>query len=331
LARALAGQERFRAAVAAVREAIRLDPDDHQNHELLSACRLAQGDWPGARASAERALTLAPESATARGLHARALAMTGDSSEELQASAAAALKADPGSSAVHALAAHAYLTGGREREAVAAFDEALRLDPESEYAQAGLAEALKAAHPLFRPLFRFFMWQERLSGGGRVAMYVVPLIATRLLRLRADNPIVLAVLIAWYAFVTLTWVATPLANVVLRLSPRGRAILPAAQKRSSSVFIALLGGAVLAVILAVVISGIFGATAIALVLLALSAGSGHGLSRRRRRAYEIALAIAVTAAFLGAVLISVGVKPGVILLLAAGLTGIVLLWIVRLS
>src|SRR5260221_665773 len=83
----------------------------------------------------------------------------------------------------------------------------------------------------FRPLFRFFMWQQRLGRGAKVALVVVPLVAVRLLGLPSANPAVLTVVVAWYAFVVLTWVATPLANVVLRFSPRGRAILPAAQKR----------------------------------------------------------------------------------------------------
>src|SRR5262249_14827671 len=157
------GQERFRDAVAATREAIRLDPEDSGNHELLAACLLAVGDWHGAQASAEQALRLEPESAIALGLRARALAMTTDDPAAWRTSAAAALAADPGSSPAHALAAHAHLTGGQEELAVAGFEEALRLDPESAYAQAGLAQSLKAAHPLFRPLFRFYLWQSRLS------------------------------------------------------------------------------------------------------------------------------------------------------------------------
>jgi len=329
LARALAGQERFREAIAAIAEAARLDPEDHLNHELIAGCRLALGDWQGARESAERALALAPESATAHGLHARALAMTSNDPEEWRAVAAAALRADPGSSAAHGLAAHAHLTRGHERDAVAGFEEALRLDPESEYAQAGLAEALKAAHPLFRPLFRFFMWQQRLDQGAKVALVVVPLIVVRVLRPHTGNPVVVAVLAVWLTFVALTWAATPLANVALRLSPRGRAILPSEQKRSSSAFALLLGGAVLAGILAVAISGVFAGTAFALVLLAFSAGSAHGLSRGRKRAYEIVLAVAVAAAYLGAALVSAGVHAGVVLLIAAVFAAVTLIWVVR--
>jgi len=331
LARALVGQERFKAAATAVREAIRLDPDDPLNHEVLAACELARGKWPEARASAERALALAPDSATAHGLRSVALTMTGGDPKEWQSAAADALRADPGSSTAHAFAANAALNGGHEHHAVAGFEEALRLDPESAFAQAGLAEALKAAHPLFRPFFRFFMWQQRLDGRAKAALIIVPLVAVRVLRPFAGNPVVLALVIAWIVLVALTWLAIPLANVALRLTPRGRAILPAAQRRSSSTFAALLGGALVALVLAVAVSGVFAETAFALVLLALSAGSAHGLPPRRRRVFEIVLAVAVAAALIGGVLVAAGVNAGVFPLLAAFLAGVVLIWVVRLS
>jgi len=328
LARALIAREQFRAAAAATREAIRLDPEDSGNHELLAACQLADGDWHGARASAEQALRLEPESAIALGLRARALAMTTDDPAAWGPSAAAALAADPGSSAAHALAAHAYLTRGHEKRAVAGFEEALRLDPESAYAQAGLAESLKAAHPLFRPLYRFFMWQQRLSGGTRAALIIVPFIAARAAS-TSGNPILIGVAVAWFAFVALNWLGPPIANLALRLSPRGRAILPAEQKRSSTLFAALVGGCVLAFVLAVLVAPPFAVAAVPLALLAFSAGSYHALSARRRRVYIVVVVAVVVAAFLAAVLQSVGVDAGVGFLLAAVIAGVALLWFVR--
>jgi hypothetical protein len=241
------------------------------------------------------------------------------------------LAADPGSSAAHALAAHAHLTGGQEGRAITGFEEALRLDPESEYAQAGLAEALKASHPLFRPLYRFFMWQERLSSGARVALIVVPILITRALRLDSGNPVVVALLVVWFGFVALTWVAVPVANLALRLTPRGRAVLPAEQKRSSSSFAALVGGCALALIIAVVVSPVFAGTALALGVTALAVGSGHALAARRQRLFAVVVIVVVIAAFLGATLVSLGVHAGVVLVLAAAFTGLALVWLVRLS
>jgi Tfp pilus assembly protein PilF len=331
LAQALAGRRRFRRAETATQEAIRLDPDDEDNHVLLAACRLARGDWAGARESAEEALRLAPDSATAHGLIASASAMTAADPASWQAAAAAALAADPGSSGAHTLTALAQLTRGHETRAVDGFEEALRLDPENEAAQAGLAAALKAAHPLFRPIFRFYMWQERLSRRRRAALIVVPLVTVHALRPLAGNPFVLGLLVAWFAFVLLTWVAEPVANLALRLSPRGRAVLPVEQRRSSSLFGVLVGAGLIALVLCVV-SWAFLGVAFAIGFLALSVGSGHVLAPARQNALGIVVGAAALAAFAGAALVVAGVtEPGAILIVVAMLTGAALTWVVRLA
>jgi hypothetical protein len=230
---------------------------------------------------------------------------------------------------VHALAAYAHLARGHENRAVEGFEEALRLDPEDEAVQAGLAEALKAAHPLYRPIFRFYMWQGRLSRRERGALIIVPIITTHALRPLAGNPFVLGLILAWCGFVVLTW-AVPVANLALRLSRRGRAVLPVEQKRSSSIFGLLIGGGLLALILGVIVTPAFAATAFALAFLALSAGSGHAVSLRKQRALGIVIGIAAAVAFAGAALVAGGVvEPGAILIVVAMLTGLALLWIVR--
>jgi hypothetical protein len=137
------------------------------------------------------------------------------------------------------------------------------------------------------------------------------------------------VAVVWFAFVALTWLGPPVANLALRLSPRGRAILPAEQKRSSTLFASLVGGAVLAFVLAVLVAPPFAVAAVPLALLAFSAGSYHTLSRARRRAYIVVAGAAVVAAFLGATFQSLGVDAGVGFFVAAVIAGVALLWFVR--
>ena len=43
------------------------------------------------------------------------------------------------------------------------FREALRLDPNLQYAQAGIVEALKARNPIYRWMLGYFLWMGRLS------------------------------------------------------------------------------------------------------------------------------------------------------------------------
>jgi tetratricopeptide (TPR) repeat protein len=329
-ARALLSLERFKEGETSANEAIRLDPEDADTQVVLAAALLGRGRYAEALAAADEALSLEPESESALGLRAVALGMS-ERGSGWEDAADETLAVAPGSALTQALAGIAHLVRGGERRAAEHFRESLRLDPTSEYAQAGLAEAMKAAHPLFKPLFRFFMWQERLSTEWKVALTVGPLLALRFLRPAADNPLVFALIALWIAFVLVTWLSVPVANVALRFSAVGRAVLPADQKRSSTAFLAFVGAALLAVVWLAVSPGFVG-TAFATGLLAFPVGSAHDLNRRLRRIVYAATITAGVAAFIGGALVAVGVETaGAVILIVAFLSAAVLLWVVRLG
>jgi len=252
-----------------------------------------------------------------------------------QGAAGETLAVAPDSSVAHSLSGVAHLMGGGEREAAERFREALRLDPESELAQAGLADAMKAEHPLFRPLFRFFLWQERLSRGWKIALTVGPLLLVRALAASSrHSPLVIVLVALWIAFVALTWLSVPIANLALRLSPVGRAVLPAEQKRSSAAFLAFVVVALVAVVLALAVSTGFVLTAFTAGLLAFAVGSAHGVGRRLRRIVYVVAVTAGVAAFAGGALTAVrvgSVSLGGLLLVAAALSALALIWTVRLG
>lgn len=330
-AQALLALERYQQAEESAVEAIRLEPEDAENHTVLAAILANRGRWQDALAAAEKALSLDPDSETARGLRAYTLAMS-ERGADWEEAARETLAVAPDSSLAHALAGHAHLSGGSEREAVERFREALRLDPESEGAQAGLAQALKAAHPLFRPFFRFFIWQERLSTRWKIAVVVGPLIAIRALRPAADNPFVIALIVAWILFVAATWLSVPIANLALRFSAIGRSVLPSEQRRSSSAFLTLIGACLVALVLAIAINGSFTGAALAAGLLAFPVGSAHEVGSRLRLLVYLVAASTVVAAFVGGALVTAGLEgAGAVLLLGAFFASLVLFWVVRLG
>jgi Tfp pilus assembly protein PilF len=330
-AQALLSLGRFDDAEASAKEAIRIDPEDPDPWVLLTAADLGRGRWPDALSAADKALSLEPESESARGLRAVALAMS--KGADWQEAADQTLAVAPDSALAHAFSAQAYLARGGEREAAERFREALRLDPESEFAQAGLADAMKAEHPLFKPLFRFFLWQERLPRGWKIALTVGPILVVRALRPAADhNPIVIGLIALWIAFVAVTWLSVPIANVALRFSAVGRAVLPADQKRSSTAFLAFVGAALLAVVLSLAVSSGFVLAAFAAGLLAFAVGSAHSVGRRRRRIVCAGAVTAGVAAFVGGALIAVGLETaGAVILIVALFSAVALIWTVRLG
>jgi Flp pilus assembly protein TadD len=330
-AQALLSLGRFDDAEASANEAIRIDPEDPDPWVLLTAADLGRGRWPDALSAADKALSLEPESESARGLRAVALAMS--KGADWQEAADQTLAVAPDSALAHAFSAQAYLARGGEREAAERFREALRLDPESEFAQAGLADAMKAEHPLFKPFFRFFLWQERLSRGWKIALTIGPILVVKALRPAADhNPLIIGLIVLWIAFVAVTWLSVPIANVALRFSPVGRAVLPADQKRSSTAFLAFVGAALLAVVLSLAVSSGFVLAAFAAGLLAFAVGSAHGLGRRRRRIVYAGAVTAGVAAFVGGALIAVGLETaGAAILIVALFSAVALIWTVRLG
>jgi tetratricopeptide (TPR) repeat protein len=333
-AQALLSLDRFDDAEASANEAIRVDPEDPDGWVLLTGAHLGRRRWADAVSAADKALSLDPDSEAARGLRAVALAMSGRGAG-WQEAADGTLAVAPDSALAHAFSGQAHLVRGGELEAAEHFREALRLDPESEFAQAGLADAMKAGHPLFKPFFRFFLWQERLSRGWKIALIVGPLLVLRALRPAADHtPLLIGLIALWILFVAGTWMSVPIANLALRLSPVGRAVLPAEQKHSSGAFLVFVGAALLAVVLALAASTGFVLTAFAAGLLAFAVGSAHGLGGRLRRIVYAGAITAGVAAFAGAALVAVrigDVSLGGVILVAALLSAVALIWVVRLG
>ena len=333
-AQALLALDRFEEAESSSREAIRVDPEDSDPWVLLAASFLGRGLWDDALYAADRALRLEPESETALGLRAVALTMS-ERGADWKEAAGQTLAVAPDSALAQSFSGVAHLLGGGEREAAERFREALRLDPESEVAQAGLADAMKAGHPLFRPFFRFFLWQERLSRRWRIALTVGPILVVKALRPAADhNPLVIGLIALWILFVAVTWMSVPIANLVLRLSPVGRAVLPADEKRSSTAFLAFVGAALVAVVLTLAVSTGFFLTAFAAGLLAFAVGSAHSLKPRRKRIVYTGAITACVVAFVGGSLIGVRVGDyslGAIIIVTALFAAVALIWTVRLG
>src|SRR6185295_5916341 len=81
----------------------------------------------------------------------------------------------------------ALLHAGDAKRALEHFREALRLDPELEFARAGVVEALKARNPIYRVMLLYFLWMARLSGRTRWGIILGGYFGFRMLRTWADE------------------------------------------------------------------------------------------------------------------------------------------------
>jgi tetratricopeptide (TPR) repeat protein len=231
------GKKQYREARASAEEAIRLEPYDPNPLSLLSNVAIARGKWSEALDAAERGLAIDPTHAACTNLRALALVQLGRKSEAA-ATLGSALADDPENALTHANQGWTYLHHGDHAKALEHFREALRLDPEMEWARIGIIEALKARHLFYRLMLRFFLWMGRQSRFVLVAIVLGLLFGPNILAAIANSapeykPFLMPVIWLAVGFVLMTWISGPLFNLLLQLNKFGRMALSVEQRIES--------------------------------------------------------------------------------------------------
>ena len=111
-------------------------------------------------------------------LRAMALVNLGRKREAAEAMRGTLAK-DPQNAFSHANQGWTLLHQGDHAQGLEHFREALRIDPELDWAAAGTVEALKARHLLYRLMLRYFLWMSRLGGRARWGVILGVLFASR--------------------------------------------------------------------------------------------------------------------------------------------------------
>ena len=225
-------------AESAAIEAIRLDPVDADYPGLLASIAISRRRYAEAIAAAERGLALDPENLICANLRALALVQLGRKDEAVQA-LGSALADDPENALTHANQGWALLHQSDHVRALDHFREALRLDPDLEWARVGIVEALKARSPIYRQMLRFFLWMGRLGPTARWMVILGFLFGRGLLASLSESapalrPFITPVLILSFGFLLMTWIASPLFNLTLRSSRFGRLALSRDQRVESN-------------------------------------------------------------------------------------------------
>jgi tetratricopeptide (TPR) repeat protein len=216
-------------ALAAIQEALRLDASDADYFALLAGIHVDERRWPAALEAAEQGLQLDSEHIGCTNLRAIALIKLGRRAEA-GATINAALAKNPEDSVTHANQGWTLLEQGDPKKALEHFREALRLDPENEWARQGIVEALKAQHFIYALMLRYFLWMSRLSSRAQWGIILGGYFGNRLLSGLAKSvpelaPWVLPLRILYVVFALLTWIADPLFNLFLRLNRFGKLAL----------------------------------------------------------------------------------------------------------
>ncbi len=252
-------QHRPKEALEAINQALALNPADADYYHLLGILRLESNQWQAALQATSTGLNFDAEHAGLHSLQARALARQGRSREAALA-AHEALGYGSESSSIQAQAGFVALETNRSKEALVHFKEALRLNPESEYARAGLVEALKARYWVYRTFMRFIYWANSLDAGVRRGLFLGAWVVARFVR---------PLLPLYLAFAYLSWFSDVLFETLLRFNRYGRLALSDAQRRHSNHFLSLLGVAAVAAGTALALPSVAGLYSLCFVALGL--------------------------------------------------------------
>jgi tetratricopeptide (TPR) repeat protein len=271
LAKAHYHADRPKPALKAIDEAIAIDPEDADYFAFKASLLFDQRNWSGALEAAEQGLTHDAEHVGCTNLRAMALVKLGRK-KEAGTTIDAALARDPDNAVTHANQGWTLLEHGEPKRAMEHFREALRLDPELDWARIGIVEALKAHHFVYRVMLKYFLWMSKLSGRAQWVVILAVYFGQRLVRTVAQNspefaPYAWPVYYAILAFVLLTWLADPLFNLLLRVNRFGRLALSREQIVSSN----WVGGFLLAALISLSMAAVTGETT------ALWAAAGFGV------------------------------------------------------
>jgi hypothetical protein len=228
---------------------------------------------------------------------------------------------------------------GRPKEAMEHFREALRLDPDMEFARGGIVEAMKARWWPYGLLLRLWLRLGRFGRKGQWAIVVgLVLVVNLASRVGKESPSLkpwtdgLTTVYFWFAVAT--WTAGPVFDLLLHLNRFGRLALSRDQRRGATLIGAILLGALGCLGLAAAgwKDGVAFATGFVLLMLPASAVFSCAPGRPRWIAAAVTLVLAAIGAGILGFEIAVAANalrasdaaPAVALLVPAFLWGCVL-------
>ena len=233
-------RNRYPEAVTAVNEAIRLDPENADYFALLSNIHLQERRWREALNTAEQGLQSDPEHVGCTNLRAMAMVKLGRKSEA-GATIGTALSKNPDNSLTHANQGWTLLHQGEPKKAAEHFREALRLDPQNEWARQGIIEALKARNIIYAAMLKYFLWMAKFSRRVQWVIILAGYFGNQILAATAHTnpdlaPWILPLRILYIVFALMTWLAYPFFNLLLRLNKFGRMVLSREQTTATNWF-----------------------------------------------------------------------------------------------
>ncbi|MFW6222436.1 MAG: tetratricopeptide repeat protein [Bacteroidota bacterium] len=213
-------------------EALRIAPEEADYHLAVAHLLFAENKFNESWEACQQGLSIDPENVGCLNLKGR-LAVKLDKQFDASHAFHAAFAKDPDNENTHANQGWAYLEKKEYKQALSHFRESLRINPNNEFARAGLVEALKAKYWLYRYFLQFSFWIGNLNVKYRWALIIGLVIVVKVIPILAPF---------YIAFVFFNWFSEILFNTILRFNRFGRYALNKTEIIYSNLFIVLVLG-----------------------------------------------------------------------------------------
>ncbi|MEX0966365.1 MAG: tetratricopeptide repeat protein [Bacteroidia bacterium] len=230
-------QDKDQEAEKEIREAIRLNPENAHYYGILAAVLLDRKEYEDALKAAERGLAIDADHLTCLNLRSTILIKMNRKAQAFE-SIDRALHMDPENAMSHTTYGWNHLEKGNHRQALHHFQEALKREPNSEFARSGMVQALKARYLIYRLMLKYFFWISNQKRGMQWAIIIGFYVIFKVLRTFMDKnpewtPVLLPLIILYIIFALSTWFISPLLNLILRFNSYGRYVLSHEERMAS--------------------------------------------------------------------------------------------------
>jgi len=248
--RILSELERHKEALLLAESAIALDPESVYAWNAKCLALIGLSRWKEAEACARIALGLDADDESASNLLSLTLRLQNrlDESEE---ESRRRLERNPENAFSFTNSGWAALQRGEIKEAENHFKEALRINPQMEYARDGLKQSYRARSAFFRVFLKWSFFLQRFSANNRFAIAIGLIFGFRILRALAASVhplLVIPVALAYFIFVFGSWLSNGLANFFLLRDPVARLSLDRGEKIEGAAMGLLFFGGLLALV-----------------------------------------------------------------------------------
>lgn len=239
LARSYFYNKRINDAEEIIDKALVLNPQDADFFLLRAHIAFYQEKWEAALKAAEQGLELEPEDVNLINIRTQALVKL-NRKAEAAATIDYALYQAPEDSYSHANKGWVAIEQGNYKSAFDHFRESLRLDPDNNYARAGLKEAIKAKNILYRGMLKYFLWMAKMDSRNRWMIVIGAYVVYRIILAIAEQipslaPLLYPIIAFYILFALSSWIAMPLSNLFLRLHPLGRHALDEDEVKATNI------------------------------------------------------------------------------------------------